>query len=107
MIQHERAVNFDFHTGVDRVKARDHHADERGGGGGPRQHGAREAEDHTAHHGPAHLFFIASLQACNCPSSAFSALENQRVFQGRCMGLKRESIKRSRARLSHKARLTS
>ena len=52
------------------VKARDHHADERGGGGGPRQHGAREAEDHTAHHGPAHLFFIASLQACNCPSSA-------------------------------------
>ena len=49
---------------------RDHHADERGGGGGPRQHGAREAEDHTAHHGPAHLFLIASLQACNCPSSA-------------------------------------
>ena len=27
MIQHERAVYFDFHTGVDRVKARDHHAD--------------------------------------------------------------------------------
>ena len=101
---HVRGVGSTSAKALEQVAA---YADERGGGGGPRQHGAREAEDHTAHHGPAHLFFIASLQACNCPSSAFSALENQRVFQGRCMGLKRESIKRSRARLSHKARLTS
>ena len=45
--------------------------------------------------------------ARSCPKRGRSALENQRVFQGRCMGLKRESTKRSRARLSHKARLTS